>query len=222
MEQTSKTYSLGSGNLETRLRTLPAMLLGVVVLLTVSTAFLQAGKKPPGNTQVPMTATFADNPEDRITSDGAGAYADGVEGGTAMIDASGNFDMRVAEPRTLTLDFGAPASSDADAPFETGSEAGYISTGCGGFEDMAVGDSVGSRLAVNFTYGGQQWFIRFEPAQYPDTTNVVVTRTGENTWEIKASPEDVAKLLSWPIKGRPKTTEHGNFHLPFTLVVTKQ
>jgi hypothetical protein len=205
-----------------RLKRLPAIMLGVVVLLAVSTALLQAGKKPTPKIPIPMTAVFADNEGDRITSDGLGAYADGVEGVMAVIDASGNFDMRVSEPRTLTLDFGTPASPDADAPFETGSEAGYISTGCGGFEDMAVGESVGSRLAVNFTYGGQQWFVRFEPAQYPDTTNVVVTRTSDDTWEIEAGPNDIAKLLSWPLKGRPKTTEHGNFHLPFKLAVTKQ
>ena len=97
-----------------------------------------------------------------------------------------------------------------------------MSTGCGGFEDMAVGESVGSRLAVNFTYGGRQWFIRFEPAQYPDTSNVLVTRTLDDTWEIEAAPTDIAKLLSWPIKGRPKMTEHGNFFLPLKLVVVKK
>lgn len=201
---------------------LSAILLGVAALLAVSATVLEAVKKPPSQSTVPMTATFVDNLGDRITSDGLGTYTDGMGGVKALIDASGNFDLQVPEQRQLKLDFAAPASPDADAPFPTGSEAGYISTGCGGFEDMAIGESVRSRLAINFTYGGQNWFIRFDPAQYPDTSNVLVTRTADDTWEIKAGPDDIAKLLSMPIKGRPVTTEHGNFFLPFKLVVTKK
>ncbi len=201
---------------------LSAIMLGVAAFLAVSGTALQASKKPLAQRTVPMTATFADNLGDRIMSDGLGTYTDGMDGVSALIDASGNFDLQVPEPRQLKLDFGAPASPDADAPFLNGSEAGYISTGCGGFEDMAIGESVRSRLAVNFTYGGQNWFIRFAPGQYPDTSNVLVTRTASDTWEILAAPTDIAKLLSMPIKGRPVTTEHGNFFLPFKLVVTKK
>lgn len=203
-----------------RFRRLPAILLGVVALLVVSATVLQGGKRPPTNTEVPMAATFVDNSGDRIMSDGLGPYTNGEYDVRAVIDASGNFDLKTPT-RILRLDFGAPASPDATAPFETGTEAAYMSTGCGGFQDMTVGESVRSRLAINFTYGGQNWFIRFAPAEYPDTSNVLVTRTAEDTWEIQAAATDIAKLVTMPIKGRPVTTEHGNFFLPFKVVVKK-
>jgi hypothetical protein len=82
---------------------------------------------------------------------------------------------------------------------------------------MAVGSSKRTRLAVNFP----GWFIRFDPLQYPSTSNVLVRRLSEMTWELEAAPTDIGKLLQVStVRGRMVLTDHGDFFLPFKLTVT--
>lgn len=98
-----------------------------------------------------------------------------------------------------------------------------MSTGAGGLPNMAVGSSIRSKLQVSFSApGGNQWFLRFDPSQYPDTSSVLVTRLDDATWAIEAGSTDTAKLLSAPTTGKFVLTERGTYFMPFRVVVRKK
>jgi len=139
----------------------------------------------------------------------------------AIIDGIGDFDLDTdagGQPiRKLHLDFGAPTSATSDPPFASGFVDAYFATKGRGMLDMAVPSSKRMGLAVNFP----DWFIRFDPTQYDDTSNVLVTRISADTWEIEAAPSDIGKLLRvQTVRGKTVLTDHGNFFLPFKLTVT--
>ncbi len=88
---------------------------------------------------------------------------------------------------------------------------------------MVIGTSIRSKLQVTLAAGGVQWFVRFDPGQYPETSNALVTRTTD-TWEIQAGPGDIAKLLSAPTRGKLELvlTDRGNYFMPFKIVVRRR
>jgi len=214
----------------------PSWVLMSAAAVLLSAAFLSGASNPTHrggpSSQIAMIADFRDDGvlPDRIKSDGLGSYVHGLDQVKAILDATGNFDLDtvVSKPviRKLFLDFAAVAScpeAGCWAPFESGLEDAYMSTGGGGLPNMAVGASIRSKLQVTFASGvGTQWFLRFDPGQYPETSNVLVTRTASDTWEIQAAPTDVAKLLSAPTKGRLVLTDRGNYFMPFKIVVRKK
>lgn len=200
-----------------------------VFLSAASAVGLRAG--PPS--QIPMTAEFRDDVSlpDRIMSDGLGPYVHGVGQVKAILDGRGDFDLDTnasGKPalRLLSLDFTVPASCPASGcqpPFATGSEDAYMSTGAGGLPNMAIGASTRSKLQVSFSSGGNlQWFVRFDPSQYPDTSSVLVTRLDVNSWTIEAGATDTAKLLSAPTSGKLVLTDRGNYFLPFRVVIRRK
>jgi hypothetical protein len=206
-------------------------LVRILPLTPVVAGFLRPATRPAAAakpTSVPAIATFRDGPGDRIASDGRGAYIDGIDRVAAYIDNRGDFDMDMspagagAPIRRINLDFQAPASADVTPPFQSGLDDAFMSTGAGGLPQMTVGTSIRSKLGVNFSLAGLGWFIRFSPTDYPDTSNVLVTRTASDRWDIEAAPTDIAKLLSYVPKGKLVLTDRGNFFLPFKVTVTLQ
>lgn len=190
-----------------------------VVLLVSLTALSSAAKKP---SQFPMIATFGDDLAYRIRSDGLGPYIHKVDDVKAIIDALGDFDLDMNMAggpafRLLLLDFSDPASSNYNPPFISETVDAYFATQDGGLMEMDVNSSKYMRLAVNFA----GYFIRFNPNTYPDTTNIKVTRTSENSWEIEATaPTDIGKLLKVKtVKGKLVLTDCGNFYLPFKVTI---
>ena len=206
----------------------------IVGALAIATCGASAiGLRAGLTSDIPMTAEFRNDVQtpDRIMSDGLGLYIDRVDQVKAILDARGDFDLDTNTAggpafRRLVLDFTSPASCPAagcQPPFATGAEDAYLSTGAGGLPAMPVGAAVGSTLAVNFYPGGDlQWFLRFNPSQYPDTSNVVVTRLSADTWAIEAGSNAIAKLLSAPTKGKMVLTDRGNFFMPFRAVVRRK
>lgn len=210
---------------------LHTMSLGLSLLLLGSLALLWAMPRvTPLPSNIPMTATFRDNltdPPDRILSDGGGMYIDNVDEVDCVLDGSGDFALDTVTSKTVIrhffLDFRAPASPETSPPFASSLEEGYMNTFHGAnLPGIPVGTAIRTNFQVHFTAAGSGWFIRFQPNQYPDTSNVLVRRTAEDTWEIEAAPTDIAKLLSYPTKGRFVLTDHGNFFMPFKIVARKK
>lgn len=198
-----------------------ACLLLFVTLLTLAGLDLSArGSKNPSQTS--MVATFRSDVTipDRIGSDGAGSYTDGLQNVKAIIDGVGDFDLDTsasgAGTRTVFLDFSMPASTGANPPFTTGYMDVYLSTGGGGLPQIAVGFSKSMNIRVNLP----GYFLDFNPNTYPDTANVLVTRTASDTWTIEAASTGIAKLqLVTTVRGKTVLTDEGNFFMPFKLTV---
>lgn len=174
----------------------------------------------------PMIDTFRSNtadPPDRIRDDGKGSYIHKIDQVRAVLDMQGDVNLRTnnspkPDIRTLFLDFGAPASADATPPFSSAYTKAIVVTVDGHLPNIAVGSSIRSKFQVLFSIGKTGYFIRFGSAKYPDTSDVLITRTASDTWEIEAGPTDVAKLLTGDAADIPL----GNFFMPFKFVTKKK
>lgn len=93
-----------------------------------------------------------------------------------------------------------------------------------GFLDIQVGGSARGRFKFNFPDPAGRallWTIRFNPEFYPGSSELTVTRTSENTWDIEASVDDIAELVAVPTKGKATMTHEGFYTMPFKLTVTR-
>ncbi|MDQ3171476.1 MAG: hypothetical protein M3Q55_15185 [Acidobacteriota bacterium] len=93
-----------------------------------------------------------------------------------------------------------------------------------GFLDIAVGESTRARFLFNFldpAGRALRWTIRFNAEFYPGSTDLTVTRTGVNTWEVEASVDDIAELVAVPTKGKAVMTHEGFYTMPFKMTVTR-
>ena len=62
---------------------------------------------------------------------------------------------------------------------------------------IPVGSTWPTRIKGNWVDPyGQLYTIRFNPVDYPGSTNARVTRTGENSWKLWATEIDVARLVT--------------------------
>jgi len=202
--------------------------LGLALCLAIL-AFAAVAKGPVK--EIPITMTFGDSFGDRIMSDGGGSYIHGVNGVYAVFDVSGDADLNTQSrcTRTLFLDFTDPLTTQPSPPFGTGFVNAFLSTSAAQTLEgnpitnrllgMNVGQIALTNLNLNFSAAGLGWFIRFNPANYSGTTKVLVTRTGQDTWIIEADANAVAKLLSYPTKGKFVMTDRGNYRLPCELTV---
>lgn len=93
-----------------------------------------------------------------------------------------------------------------------------------GFASIPVGGSSPAKFFLNFadpSGRSLRWTVRFNPAQYPGTTYLTVTRPGLNTWTIEATAADVAQLESAPMSGKNVKVNEGFYRMPFKITVTK-
>jgi hypothetical protein len=205
-----------------------SVLLLLCFALWSATLLLWGAGKPSGPSETPMIVQFRDllNPLDRITSDGSGPYSNGVDSVRAVVDQRGDIDLGTsfgqgAEVRKLSFDF-SQAIEGAVAPFQKGLEAAFLSTNAGGLLTMTVGDSKASELQVRFTYGGNNWFVRFMPSYDIGTNNVTITHPTGSTWVIDTNSAAIAQLVSMPIKGKAVLSNHGRFVMPLSITLTKK
>ncbi len=184
----------------------------------------------------PILVRLSDRLGDNIQSDGGGDYIDGLEEVQAVLDQSGDLHVdtafRTKEPlRKVFLDFRERVADGADSnalPFLSATIDVFISTSTCPKQDrlraMVEGENLHCNLNVNFVDSGQQWFIRFAPARYPGTEQVLVTCLVGNPcsrWVIHGDDgHNIAKLLSAPTRGRFILADHGNFRLPAELTIT--
>lgn len=200
---------------------------GVLLLAGLGLAVTTSAGKVPVPKEIPVTVTFTDDGY-AIQSDGLGPYIHGTDGVRAVLVSAGNLALKTHDTnslvvRMLKLDFSNCASGPCSPPFPSGTDMAFVSTyGCadaGGLRDMSLGDSQECNLNVSFGYAGQNWFIRF--GEDPDTTPATVNRIDYGSWTIEVGEPALAKLLSFPMKGRLVWTDHGNFVMPVQVTVTQ-
>ncbi|HEX4946871.1 MAG TPA: hypothetical protein VFZ34_09415 [Blastocatellia bacterium] len=168
---------------------------------------------------IPVTVVFNDSLDNNIRSDGLGAYLNGVDGVQRIIDLLNDLILQLhfAGKKTLPrrqmfFDFTKPVGNALNRG--TILEAAFLNVDSIG--TMAVGESRSAQAQFNTSIG----LLRFNPANYPGTSYVLVTRTSETTWEITASAStggDVAALVQQARNGTYKPV--GNYHMPFQITV---
>ena len=180
-----------------------------------------AGKTPRPK-EIPVTVTFSDGAYG-IQSDGNGPYVHGQEGVRAVLVPLGNLALDTfygtgTPVRRLSLDFTGCALSSCRPPWDnaTGTVVAFLSTSScteGRFLDMLIGEDQLCNLNVNFPAAGLGWFIRF--GEDPDTTPAKVTRGSQTSWTIEVPGDGVARLKSYPTKGRMVLTDRGVYVMPY-------
>lgn len=93
-----------------------------------------------------------------------------------------------------------------------------------GFMSIPVGQSARARLYLNFADPAGRailWTVRFDPAMYPGSTHLTVTRTEINRWIIEAIESDIAELVSANTSGKTVKVNEGYYTMPFRITVTK-
>jgi hypothetical protein len=92
----------------------------------------------------------------------------------------------------------------------------------GGLRSLAIGQSSESRLKVVFntispTGESIAWAVRFNPEGFPGSDHITVRRLSQTAWELEATPNDRAVLVS----GVRKTfLSEGPFYMPFKAVLS--
>lgn len=202
----------------------------------VAPAFAKGGVPGPpsddggGSDEIPLDITLRDADADRIRSDGAGAYHDGVDGAVVVIMSNGNlsFDL-TSSTRCTVLGFG-------DFSFSGQCVATRTSTGDptveGGFPALAAGESMLTRSQVTWKADGKNWFLRYGrdcadgAGADVDENRVVVTRVDADTWTYATDDKDGiapnAFLCSSSIRGPPDNSFEGEFHVPYGMTLVRQ
>ncbi len=214
-------------------------------LLVVLAAFLLAmGKGKPDDDLPKVDITFLDRFDDKVRSDGMGAYFHGEEGVMAKInvtrsnpsgqitgtddllfdpdrDLSRN-DMKQGLGRSLLFvleeNLGADPDCNTQLTSATLLEGAFLNVDKLG----AVGPgepAVFEEAQFNTSLG----ILRFDPSQYPGTGLVRIERIDDCEWNVTSVGVDgggpVAVLLQSDKGG---TCELGRFHVPFQMMVQLQ
>lgn len=93
-----------------------------------------------------------------------------------------------------------------------------------GFLSIPIGGSARARFYLNFADPNGRsllWTVRFDPALYPGSTHLTVTRPATNTWTIEATESDVAELVSATTSGKSVKVNEGYYAMPFTITVVR-
>lgn len=212
-----------------------ALVLSVVVTFAVVVSSLAAqgnkGKgKGKGDCGVVAEVTFRDStfsPIDLVHSDGGGPY-EGAIGCTGKFLVL--FEHDVVYELTDLVGSGTVSVGVVTAGGNLGVEIPVTAQNDQGLLGMDVGSSSAtSKVQFNFVFGDTRYFLGFWPdstfsSLYAGTSNIIVRRLTLNSWEIEASPDDIAGLLSSPKRGKLNLSDEGKYHAPFklTLVVVAQ
>lgn len=203
-----------------------------VVALVLLCGMLAGDRLVVGQSSIqPVRVTFRDAPTpekqtaDRLLSDRLGPYQDGKDFVDAGMTRDGRFLIDVSKndkgPRWLEIDLTAPVPpTTAQLGVVRDSFANLFVKIDGDFFALPIGATLeGGNVSFQFAAGGTGYFLRFWPSKYPGTTNVLVRRTSATTWEVEAEDSDVARLLSYPLRGKFVLTEKGNYSAPFKIVI---
>ena len=225
--------------------------LAAMAAITIFSAATVAQKKPSasyvpltGTFRCPFEAdcTGADGISGDVIVNYVGR-ADGTDGPTLNSNGDLYWPLKSGTGRRINLQFGAPLSTPPcaatntcrktfDSASITSSQPPSITNVVGddgvslpdGFRSIPVGTSVRGRYKFNFPdpFGRAfLWTIRFNSVMYPGSSDLTVTRTGENVWVVEASPEHIAELVSVPTSGRQTMVREGFYSMPFRVTVTR-
>lgn len=213
-------------------RTLP--ILGLAMLLFALPALADRG--------APIGIMFRDAPGDCITSDhelgpdNSMEYINNVESVIAEMTRTGSINVELkqgppknTDSRWIAFDFSYPApgpSGDCSPPFTTGMPwvTDFTATVdvSGGFEGMSIGQVEPGAISFDLhpSYRFAHWWVDFNTALHPQSSNLTVTRVDATTWTIAAYPGDVAELMVPDLHAREMTT-CGFYYMPFEMTVRK-
>ena len=175
-------------------------------------------------TRTPAAFTFSDRTvgtdgvQDRITSEGLGAYTDGTGGVTCVVFSStgdAHLDTTYSRSPLRVIEY-----DPSQVISGTGPTAAFASTGWVDIQALAQ-MHIGEFKLTGAAFGtsiGQFHFLANEGGTY-----VMATRHDAHTWTITTDNPyslgagDVAVLIQ-AVKNR--TSKTGTYHLPFQLTVT--
>jgi len=182
---------------------------------------------------------------DRITGDGLGPYVGAGDQG-AFFNENNKLDIHYTASygRTIVADFGDVVANGAcvtagncrknfsvadvratSYPSITNPVNASQEPLPGGFYDIPVGGTSKARFKLDFADPAGRaliWTVRFNAEFYPGSTDLTVTRTSLNTWEVEATTSDVAELVAINTgKGRQIMTHEGFYTMPFKITVTR-
>ena len=223
-------------------RTLSLLATLAAAFLVTATTEAQKGKAPrEAPATIAFRCAFSTDPFDPCP--GGGSVPDGIRADTsglynAIIDSVQEASLVLAPGggRFLWLDFrsGPPQGPGDRRHFDTLMIDNSIfhtnavdSTGAevsGGLYSLAVGQVSSSRLKITFNTISPSgvsiaWAVRFNPEGYPGSDHITVRRLSTTTWELEATANDRALLVSGGTRRDPGTRE-GPFSMPFKAIVT--
>lgn len=251
-----------------------AVLLACLGLGVAGLADHKPGHPKPGGggkqdtSETPVSVTFRDDFDDRITSErlGLGPYVDG-SGVRAVITPNGKLNMEFSGSRELNINLSDLASNSGESTtcaddtggclFDpvmlgtdfsvasvaltvldvcdvnegTGLDGGLLALPVGGPTHCARMGFWVAGLPLGSDGKDLNWVERFRPNIWPETNEVAVERTGENTWVVTANGNvgvDTcpdfgacsALVRAQQKKGRGGTRVEGFFLTPFQLTIT--
>jgi hypothetical protein len=195
----------------------------ILLLALASSSFSGQGRAVE---ETPVIAAFTDNADDNIRSDGGGAYQNGVTGVRALIDSLDDLILQLhfagnknLPRRRMFFDFTEPVPGSGSGAINRGTFYDDAFLNVDSIGTLEVGQSRSAQAQFNTEIG----LLRFNPAKYPGTSYVLVTRTSDTTWDITASSGtggDVAALVEI---AKGNSIKHlGNYHMPFQITVQLQ
>ena len=212
--------------------------LGIAACLSLGAV----GYAAKGGGTIPLQGTFRDflgdafTPQDRIQSDGRGAYVDHQDGIDHSIAGDGTYvlDVNTDGPkgtRGVVFDFrdcSAPIG-ECKPPFSIPTRVAVTKLGT----DNRVGGLTApvSDLKAQWIIFStvdpvdaidKVWFVRFQTFDpgHPcaGSSGILARHPNANTWEVEAEPGDIACLQAESLQCPKCPREyHGKYHLPFKI-----
>jgi len=216
------------------------------ILLFASTIALSGAAFGAQAVDTPVTSTVADVDATgvalRIQSDGAGPYTNSkmVQSVIQALSHDWVLDTNWSRQstRAVYVDFGdpiagsAPGGVDPVAPFSTALVKGRFISKCHetnvNMFTIAAGSTVICPMALSFNYGGTDYRLAMNPANYSDTNWINVTCQSASNgscdgWLLEpngvyGTPKNSTKLLKIAKNGA--LSDQGDFYMSFSIAVT--
>ena len=167
---------------------------------------------------------------------GVGDLATGSGAHLRLADGEFVFDIRAGRGRRVYLNFAervaGPSGSFTRKTFTQATlDSFHLNTNvihpvtreqpANSLYAIPLGQTWPSRIKSFWTHRVPvEYTIRFNPEDYPGSTNIWITREGENTWTIEAGYNDIARLVSPPQGRRGALTDEGLYSMPFKVTFT--
>lgn len=207
-----------------------AFVLTVLAALPTAAVAQKPNTKPPVSLEVEVD----DSEGMRITSDGLGSYADGVDGVAASIDQYGNLIIDFQTTRTvqrkLHYNYGdgvvAPPHNYFSTIRQDGDTTKMQELVEGGWQCVKGGPvyTLDDAKKTQYRHLFQREVTGIDVA---DTAFLLVTRTGGKEWTVESvnncaggSIVGETQLIDTPTVGKFKFTDRGRLNMPMRLTLT--
>jgi hypothetical protein len=96
----------------------------------------------------------------------------------------------------------------------------------GGFDAVPIGETRLARGRINVWDPADEhalWVYRFDGAEYPGSSNLIVHRTTASEWivQTQTGTADRARLIYTRLRGKGFLNDEGLFSMPFAVTVRK-